>query len=171
MTILLEGCSLVFELATLETKYRGGVLGFIWDWDNGSWCTDEVLGRVAYYSENDALFCAMALEDVGLKVGERYAEDVAIFLHGGRPLRPSLWAEVKIVNDRFSTCDHTNGRSGNIKLPRYFSKELSLAHYAALDFESLKKLVVPVGRKGNVTLYKDLRSDKTFLGPGQLSKH
>lgn len=171
MTILLEGCSLVFELERLEAKYSGGVLAFLWDWDNGSWCCDEFVGRLSYYSHGEAMFCASALGDQGIHMGKRYAEDIAIVMQGQRPLLPCLWAEVQIIGNRFCTCTHMNSEAETIKLPRYFRRDLSLAHYATLDSASLNKTVMPIGRRGKTTLYKDLQLDKVFPGPGQLSRH
>ena len=171
MTILLEGCSLVFDLKALETKYPGGVVAFLWGWDNGSWCSDQFVGRLSYYSHSEAVFCASSLGDQGIHVGKKYAEDIAIVMQGQRPLLPCLWAEVQIVGDRFCTCTHMDGAVENIKLPRYFRRDLSLAHYATLDSASLKKSVIPIGRRGKSTFYKDMQSDRAFPGPGQLSRH
>lgn len=171
MGILLEGYSLVFQIETLEEKYPGGTNGLVYDWNNGSWCSDGRIGRLSYYGKDDALCCYVALADCGLEIGTTHAEDVALFLHGGHPLAPCFWAEAETTPAGFVYCRHFTDESERVVLPKYFRHEWSLAHYAAQDEAVLARDVAPLVRSSAGATYRDARLDKTFRGPGFLSRH
>ena len=69
MAILLEGYSLVFQIEAVEQKYPGGTHGLVYDWNNGSWCSDGSIGRLSYYGKDDAFCCYVTLADRGLDIG------------------------------------------------------------------------------------------------------
>ena len=171
MAILLEGYSLVFRIETVKQKYPGGTHGLVYDWNNGSWCSDGLIGRLSYYGKDDAFCCYSALADKGLAIGTTYAKDVALFLHGGRPWAPCLWAEVEMSPSGFVYCMHLSDKSEKIVYPRYFRHGLSLAHYAAQDEAVLARDVTPIVRSAGIATYRDERLDRTFRGPGFLSRH
>lgn len=171
MGILLEGYSLVFQMEAVDHRYPGGMHGLVYDWNNGSWCSDGRIGRLSYYGKNDAFCCYVAMADSGLDVGTTHAEDVALILHGGHPLVPCLWADVETTPSGFIYCTHLSDETEKIVLPKYFRHEWSLAHYAAVNEAILARDVTPIVRSAGVATYRDSRLDKTFSGPGFLSRH
>ncbi|PKO33648.1 MAG: hypothetical protein CVU34_11885 [Betaproteobacteria bacterium HGW-Betaproteobacteria-7] len=171
MAILLEGYSLVFRIDAIEQKYPGGTHGLVYDWNNGSWCSDGSLGRISYYAKDDAFCCLLALADRGLNIASTHAEDVALILHGGHPWAPCLWAEVETTPSGFVYCAHISDKPERIFFPGYFRRDWSLAHYAIQDEAVLARDVAPVIRSARGATYRDARLDKTFRGPGFLSRH
>lgn len=171
MGILLEGYSLVFQIEALERKYPGGMCGLVYDWNNGSWCSDGTIGRISYYDKDDAFCCFVALADRGLEIGTTYAKDVSLFLHGGYPRTPCLWAKTESTRAGFLYCSHICDKSERIFLPKYFRHEWSLAHYAAQDEVVLDRNVTPLVKSATGATYRDARLDRTFQGPGFLSRH
>ena len=133
MAILLEGYSLVFRIEAVDQKYPGDVHRLVYDWNNGSWCSDGSLGRLSYYSKDDAFCCFLALADRGLDIESTHAEDVAFIQHGGQPWAPCLWAEVETSPSGFVYCSHISDKPEKIVFPRYFRHDWSLAHYATED--------------------------------------
>lgn len=171
MAILLEGYSLVFQIEAIERKYPGGARRFVYDWNNGSWCSDGKIGRLSYYEKGDAFCCYVALADSRLRIGTTHAEDVALVLHGGNLWKPCLWADVETTPAGFVYCTHLSDKTEKIVFPRYLSREWSLAHYATQEEDVLARDVTPVVRSAGVATYHDARLDRTFRGPGFLSKH
>lgn len=171
MPILLEGYSLVFQIESVEQKYPGGTQGLVYDWNNGSWCSDGRIGRLAYYEKNDAFCRYLAIAGSGLDIGTTHAKDVALILHGGHPLVPCLWAEVETTPNSFVYCTHILDESERIALPKYFRRDWSLAHYAAQDEAVLTRDVAPLARSSGLATYRDDRLHRTFSGPGFLSRH
>lgn len=171
MAILLEGYSLVFRIEAVDQKCPGGIHGLIYDWNNGSWCSDGTIGRLSYYTKDDAFCCYVAVADRGLDIGTTYAEDVALVLHGGHLWAPCLWVEVETTPAGFVYCSHVSDKSERVVLPKYFRHEWSLAHYAAQDEAVLARDVAPVGGSAGGATYRDERLDRTFRGPGFLSRH
>jgi len=43
-----------------------GLLGFRIAWDNGSYCSDGTVCRIAYFETDDAMCAVMAMPDYGL---------------------------------------------------------------------------------------------------------
>lgn len=171
MAILLEGYSLVFQIEAVEQKYPGGTQGLVYDWNNGSWCSDGSIGRLSYYGKDDAFCCYVTLADRGLDIGTTHAKDVALVLQGGHPWAPCLWAGVETTPSGFVYCTHLSDKSERVVFPKYFRREWSLAHYAAQEEEVLARDVAPVARTAGVAMYRDDRLDRTFRGPGFLSRH
>ena len=171
MAVLLEGYSLVFHIEAIERKYPGGVHRLVYDWNNGSWCSDGRIGRLSYYGKDDAFCCYAALADSGLHIGTTHAEDVALVLHGGNLWKPCLWAEVETTPVGFVYCIHLSDKTDKIVFPGYLSREWSLAHYATQDEDVLARDVTPVVRSAGVAMYRDARLERTFRGPGFLSRH
>jgi len=171
MGLLLEGYSLVFQIEAIEQKYPGGTHGLVYDWNNGSWCSDGSIGRLSYFAKDDAFCSYAALADRGLDIGTTHAEDVALFLHGGHAWMPCLWAEAETTPAGFVYCSHLSDESERVVLPRYFRHEWSLAHYAVKDEAVLARDVAPVFRSAVSAIYRDARLDRTFHGPGFLSRH
>ncbi|MCL4745766.1 MAG: hypothetical protein KJZ83_10145 [Burkholderiaceae bacterium] len=171
MGILLEGYSLVFQIEALDQKYPGGTNGLVYDWNNGSWCSDGTIGRLSYYRKDDAFCCFVAQADRGLRIEATHAADVAIFLHGGHPWAPCLWAEVETTPAGLVYCSHVSDKSERIVLPKYFRHEWSLASYATQDEAVVARNVVPLIRSARGATYRDERLDRTFRGPGFLARH
>ena len=171
MAILLEGYSLVFLIEAVNQKYPGGTHGLIYDWNNGSWCSDGTIGRLSYYRKEDVFCCYVALTDSGLEIGTTYAKDVALVLHGGHPWAPCLWAVVETTPVGFVYCRHVSDKSERVVLPKYFRYEWSFAHYAAQDEAILARDVAPVARSARGATYRDDRLGRTFRGPGFLARH
>ncbi len=146
--------------------------GLVYDWNNGSWCSDGSIGRISYYGKDDAFCCYVALGDcgLGLDIGTTHAEDVALFLHGGRPWVPCLWAEAETTPVGFVYCSHVSDDSERVIPAKYFRREWSLAHYAAQDEAVLTRDITPVVRSAVGATYRDTRLDRAFRGPGFLSR-
>ena len=171
MAILLEGYSLVFQIETIECKYPGGTLGLIYDWNNGSWCSDGTLGRLSYYTKDDAFCCLLGLADRGLEIDITHAEDIAFVLHGGHPWMPCLWMDIEVTPSGFIYCSHITENVEKVVFPKYFRRELSLAHYASKDETVLTRDVSPIARSTTSATYLNSRLNKTFQGPGFLARH
>lgn len=173
MAILLEGYSLVFEIEKIEQKYPGGLRGLVYEWNNGSWCSDGYIGRFSYYTKDDAICCLLALSDRGLELEVTHAEDVALVLHGGHPWVPCLWLDIDMTPSGFMFCKHIEdpAEGGKIASPKYFSQDLSLAHYASKDECVLETDVQLVSRSGTAATFRDTKLDRVFQGPGFLPRH
>ena len=122
MAVLLEGVSLVFENEVLEKKYPGGLLGFRAAWDNGSYCSDATVCRIAYFETDDTVCAVMAMPDYGLEISTRFAVDVAVFLHGEALWMHCLWLE---PTGRQTACGHAGiavKRRAGLRCPSTFAK-------------------------------------------------
>lgn len=171
MAILLEGVSLVFENKTLEKKYPGGVLGFRAAWDNGSFCTDGTISRIAYFETNDAMCALMTMPDYGLEISTRFALDVAVFMHGGALWIPCLWLDAHQEPNSIRLCWHSSEAAGKIAVPEYFHKESNLAQYCRLDEVAISERLGQIGRDKDLGLYRDLKSRVVVFGPSPLYRH
>lgn len=171
MAILLEGYSLVFHIEAIELSYPGGTAGLVYDWNNGSWCSDGRIGRLSYYGKDDAFCCYIALADSGLDIRSTHAEDVAVILHGGHPWAPCLWADVETTPSGLVYCTHISEKPEKIVFPGYFRHDWSLAHYATQDEAVLARDITTIARSTGGATYHDARLDRTFKGPGFLSRH
>jgi hypothetical protein len=171
MALLLEGVSLVFENEVLEEKYPGGVRGLRNDWDNGSFCTDGTISRIAYFESDDACCAFIAMPDYGLAVAANYAADVAMFVHGGAAWAPCLWLETETTPASFQICWHSAEEQGDVAVPRYFRQGATLARYRDLTEASLKSRVTRAGQHNGVALFHDHQSDRLIYGPRPLARH
>lgn len=171
MAVLLEGVSLVFENRTLEKKYPGGLLGFRTAWDNGSYCSDGTVCRIAYFETDDAICALMSMPDYGLDTSGRFAVDVAVFLHGGALWMPCLWLETRPDSDSVRACWHISEAAGKLAVPKYFRQESNLAQYCQLDEVAISKRLGQIGRYKDLGLYRDLKSRAVVFGPSPLCRH
>jgi hypothetical protein len=171
MAILLEGVSLVFENKVLERKYPGGVLGFRAAWDNGSYCSDSTVSRIAYFETRDAYCSLAALQDHGLEVPSHFAADVAVFGHGGTPWVPCIWLQVDRDPDDLQICWHVTEEQGKLAVPRYFRRDVSLAGYGILGESTIGKRLARVGGKNGMSIYRDRESGVVMYGPRPLCRH
>jgi hypothetical protein len=171
MAILLEGVSLVFENEVLEEKYPGGVRGLRKDWDNGSFCTDGTISRIADFESDDACCAFIAMPDYGLMVAFSHAADVAMFVHGGAAWAPCLWLETETTPANFQICWHSAAEQGDVAVPRYSRHGATLARYRGLSEESLKIRVSRAGQENGVSLFHDHQSDRLIFGPSPLARH
>lgn len=172
MTVLLEGVSLVFENDILDAQCPGGLLGFRAAWDNGSFCTDGTISRIAFFETDDGFCTLMAMPDYGLEVSTRFAADVAVFLHGGVPWVPCLWLETSHEDPGMQVCWHvTEETNHRIAVPRYFRPDASLARYGNLHEEVIMAKVTRVGEKNGVSQFRDAMTNHILAGPGPLRRH
>jgi hypothetical protein len=172
MTVLLEGMSLVFENHVLNERYPGGAKGFRLAWDNGSFCTDGTISQLSFFESDDGFCTLMSLPAFGLEVSSTVATDVAVFMHGCRPWVPCLWLEASKVGDEHSCCWHfTQKREDRMSVPPYFQPAVGLSARWHLDEIEMRKVVRRDGMFKGVALFRDVKTDKVFGGPGPLLRH
>jgi len=171
MAVLLEGMTLVFENATLEAKHPEGLYGFILAWDNGSFCTDSTISRLSFFEIDDGFSVFMAMQDMGLDVNVNYAEDVAVFTHGGGLWAPCLWLETGISAYGYAVCWHTAEKMGKISVPTYFNMGATLAKFQGLTADEVSKRMSWVGLNNNVSTFRDRESNILIYGPRFLCRH
>ena len=171
MAVLLEGYSIVFDNEVLEEKYPGGVVGLRADWNNGSWCSDGALSRIAYFDAEDIYCCMMGLLDKGLACQNKFAEDFAVYYPSGRPALPCLWADVEESLEGLPICYLIEEKIGKIAVPEYYQRNISLAHYSNQGEKEIKATLSRISHQGSYALYQDALSSKTFRGPAAIVRH
>ena len=172
MTILLEGMSLVFENRVLDARYPGGTQGFRLAWDNGSFCTDGTISQLSFFESDDGFCTLMSLPSLGLEVSSIVATDVAVFMHGCRPWAPCLWLEASAAGDAHSCCWHfTEKREIRMSVPAYFKPAVGLSARGHLDENEMRRTIRRDGAMNGVSLFRDIRTNTVFGGPGPLTRH
>jgi hypothetical protein len=84
---------------------------------------------------------------------------------------PCLWAEVETTPSGFVYCTHVSEKPERIVYPGYFRRDWSLADYAAQDEAVLASDIITNVQSTAGATYRDARLNKTFRGPGFLSRH
>lgn len=171
MAILIEGMTLIFESAKLAAKYPDGVYGFKKTWDNGSFCTDGIISRIAFFEEEDGFCVLAAIQDVGLDICVDYAADVAVFLYSSRPWAPCLWLETETSPLGYTTCWHATDEPGKVSVPGYFKLGLTLTRLHDLSSRDLTSRVRRSATEENYAIFVDSHSKSLFYGPKRLCRH
>ena len=171
MALLLEGMTLVFENVILEAKHPDGLYGFISNWDNGSFCTDGTISKISFFEGHDGLGVLMAMPSMGLELGDKYAADVAVFMHGGGLRSPCTWLESKTILNGYTACYHYAEEMGKIVVPRYFKKGSTLSKFQGLTGDEITERVSRAGNNGGDALFQDNKSKNMLYGPRQLYRH
>ena len=171
MALLLEGMTLVFKNEALEANHPFGLKGFISDWDNGSFCTDGTISKISYFEVDDGFCVLTAMKDLGLNLSASYAEDVAVFLHGGQPWTPCLWLETEQHPNGYMTCWHVFNDEGRISVPAYFKRGKTLAGLQDLSMDDVYARILRIGIKDGIAMLKDETSGQILYGPKQICRH
>lgn len=172
LALLLEGMTLVSENAILEAKHPDGLYGFIANSDNGSFCSDGTISKTSFFEVDDGLGVLLALPSMGLELGDKYAADVAAFMHGGGLRSPCIWLESKANSNGYTVCYHYAEEIGEvIAVPKHFKKQSTLSEFQDLNGDEITERVSRVGNNYGVALFQDNQSKNMIYGPKQLCRH
>lgn len=171
MALLLEGMTLIFENSILEANHPDGLYGFIANWDNGSFCTDGTISKISFFEVDDGLGVLMAMPSIGLELGDKYAADVAVFMHGGCLRSPCTWLESKANSNGYTACYHYAEEFGEVAVPKYFRKGSTLSKFQGLTGDEIIERVSRVGNNGAIALFQDNQSKNMIYGPRRLCRH
>jgi hypothetical protein len=171
MAVMIEGMTLVFENSTLEEKHPLGIYGFKKMWDNGSYCTDGTISRLAFFEAEDAFAVFHAMQDIGLETCMDFAMDVAIFSHGGGLWVPCVWLEHESVPKGYHYCWHAAEEVGKVSVPGYFRRGTTIAALQGMSGVEMRARLSRAGTQDKWAVLRDSSSEKIYLGPHRLERH
>jgi len=113
----------------------------------------------------------MAMPSMGLELGDKYAADVAVFMHGGGLRSPCTWLESKANSNGCTVCFHYAEEIGEVAVPKYFKKGSTLSKFQGLTGDEITERVSRVANCSGFALFQDSKTTNMIYGPRQLCRH
>ncbi len=161
MSVLLEAISVIVLKSTLEEKYPGGLLRYIDEIPNETFCMDEHLTRVGFMRPDDIKNFVDGLRQVGLEFHDGFqAIDIAVVDQFRGSTMSCNWLSTQLEDEPPSYCWLADEPQGELVVPLNWTQ----GNRVFFDGDKANRLIFKRSENSTDVYWDTVKQQEVFVG-------